>query len=104
MHRNHASFVYVYRTIVRYTDRYILGVNRCIDVCAAMSPHCQHSSTARTCAIFASLLLACSEYHELCNHGASQSNYGACLSAGGDKTEFLFSAFANVKMLQFNSS
>jgi hypothetical protein len=68
-----------------------------------MSQHCQHSSTARTCAIFASLLLACSQCHELFNHEASQSNYGACLSAAGDKAEFLYSAFADVKMLQFNS-
>jgi hypothetical protein len=69
-----------------------------------MSRHCQHSSTARTCAISAYLLLACSECHELFNHEASQSNYGACLSAAGDKAEFLYSAFADVKMLQFNSS
>jgi hypothetical protein len=34
MHRNHASFVYICRnrTIVRYTDRYILELHRCIDV------------------------------------------------------------------------
>jgi hypothetical protein len=69
-----------------------------------MSRHCQHTSTARTCAIFACLLLACSTCHELFNHEASQSNYGACLSAAGDKAEFLYSAFADVKMLQFNSS
>jgi hypothetical protein len=69
-----------------------------------MSQHCQHSSTARTCAIFAYLLLACSECHELFNDEVSQSNYGACLSAASDKAEFLYSAFANVKMLQFNSS
>jgi hypothetical protein len=50
------------------------------------------------------LLLACSERRELFNHDASQSNYGACLSAGGDKEEFLYSAFADVNMLQFNSS
>jgi hypothetical protein len=29
---------------------------------------------------------------------------GACLSAAGDKADFLYSAFADVKMLQFNSS
>jgi hypothetical protein len=69
-----------------------------------MSRHCQHSLTARTCAIFAYLLLACSECHELFNHEASQSNYGACLSAAGDKAEFLYSAFTDVKMPQFNSS
>jgi hypothetical protein len=69
-----------------------------------MSRHCQHSSTAKTCAIFAYLLLACSECHELFNHEASQSKYGACLSAAGDKAEFLYSAFADVQMLQFNSS
>jgi hypothetical protein len=34
---------------------------------------------------------------------ASQSSHGACLSAAGDKAEFLNTAFANVKML-FNSS
>jgi hypothetical protein len=61
-------------------------------------------STARTYAIFAYLLLAWSECHERFNHEASQSNYGACLSAAGDKAEFLYSAFAIVKMLQFNSS
>jgi hypothetical protein len=38
------------------------------------------------------------------NHEASQSNYGACLSAAGDKAVFMRSAFADVKMLQFNSS
>jgi hypothetical protein len=59
---------------------------------------------AKTCAIFAYLLLACSECHELLNHEASQSNYGACLSAAGNRAEFMYSAFANVKMLQFNSS
>jgi hypothetical protein len=40
----------------------------------------------------------------LFNHEASQSNYGGCLSAAGDKAEFLYSAFADVKMPQFNSS
>jgi hypothetical protein len=64
-----------------------------------MSGHCNHSSMAKTCAIFAYLLLACSECHELFNHEASQSNYGACLSAAGDKAEFLYSAFANVKRM-----
>jgi hypothetical protein len=59
---------------------------------------------ARTCAIFAYFLLACSECHELFDHEASQSNHGACLSAAGDKAEFLYSAFADVKMLPFNSS
>jgi hypothetical protein len=39
---------------------------------------------AKTCAIFAYLILACSECHELFNHKASQSNYGACLRAAGD--------------------
>jgi bacterioferritin-associated ferredoxin len=55
-------------------------------------------------ATFAFLVLACSECHELFNHEASQSNCGACLSAAGDKAEFLYSAFADVKMLQFTSS
>jgi hypothetical protein len=50
------------------------------------------------------LLLACSECHELFNHEPSQSNYGACLKAAGDKAEFLYSAFADVQMLQFKSS
>jgi hypothetical protein len=69
-----------------------------------MSRHCQHSSKARTCAIFAYLLLARSECHELFNHEASQSNYCACLSAAGDEAEFMYPAFADIKMLQFNSS
>jgi hypothetical protein len=51
---------------------------------------------AKTCAIFAYLILACSECHKLFNHDASQSNYGACLSAAGDKANFLYSAFADV--------
>jgi hypothetical protein len=69
-----------------------------------MSRYCLHISTAKTCAIVAYLLLACSECHALFNHEASQSNYGACLSAAGDKAEFLYSSFADAKMLQFNSS
>jgi hypothetical protein len=67
-----------------------------------MSRHCQHSSTARTGAIFAYLLWACSECHELFNHEASQSNDGACLRAAGDTAEFLCSAFAHVK--SYNST
>jgi hypothetical protein len=39
--------VSVDRTIVIYTDRCILALNRCIDVCALMSRHYQYSSTAR---------------------------------------------------------
>jgi hypothetical protein len=50
------------------------------------------------------LLLAGRECTELFNRVASQSNSGACLSAADDKAEFLHSAFADVKMLQFNSS
>jgi hypothetical protein len=69
-----------------------------------MSRHCQHSSTARTCAIFAYLLLACSKCHELFNLEASQGNYGACLSAAGNQAEILYSAFPDDKMLQINSS
>jgi hypothetical protein len=69
-----------------------------------MSQHCKHSSTAKTCAIFPYLLLACSECHELFNHEASQGNYCACLSAAGEEAEFMYSAFADVQMLQFNSS
>jgi hypothetical protein len=60
-----------------------------------------HSSKAKTCAIFAYLLLACSECHEPFNHEASQINQCACLSAAGDKAEFVCAAFADVKMLQF---
>jgi hypothetical protein len=69
-----------------------------------MSRHCQHSSTAKSCAIFAYLLFAGSTCHEPFDHEAYQRNYGACVSAAVDKAEFLFSAFADVKMLQFNSS
>jgi hypothetical protein len=69
-----------------------------------MSQHCQHSSRAEPCAIFAYLVLACSECHELFNHEASLRNYGACLSAASDEEEFRPSAFADVKMLQFHSS
>jgi hypothetical protein len=50
---------------------------------------------AKTCAIFAYLLMACSECHERFNR--EQSNYCACLSAAGDTAEFLSSAFANVQ-------
>jgi hypothetical protein len=60
---------------------------------------------AQTYAIFAYWLLARSKSHELFfNHEASQGNYCACLSAAVDKAEFMYSAFADVKMLQFNSS
>jgi hypothetical protein len=38
------------------------------------------------------------------NHEASQSNYCACLSAAGNEAEFMYSAFADIKTLQFNSS
>jgi hypothetical protein len=53
-----------------------------------VSQHCQHRSTARTCAIFAYLLLACSECNKLFNHDTSQNNYGTCLSATGDSADF----------------
>jgi hypothetical protein len=69
-----------------------------------MSRHCKQSLTAKTCAIFEYLLFACSECHELLNGEASQGKYCACLSAAGDEAEFMYSAFAVVKMLQFNSS
>jgi hypothetical protein len=59
---------------------------------------------AKTCPMFAYLLLACSECHERFNHGTPQSNFGACFSAAGDKAEFLYSIFADNEMLQFNSS
>jgi hypothetical protein len=48
--------------------------------------------------------LACSEYHEIFNNDASHSNYCACLSAAGDEAEFVYSAFDDVQMLQFNST
>jgi hypothetical protein len=35
---------------------------------------------------------------------AAVGNYGDCLSAAGDKAESVYSAFADVKMMQFNSS
>jgi hypothetical protein len=69
-----------------------------------MSRHCKHRSTAKTCASFAYLLLACSECHERFNHGASQSKYCACFSAAGDEAEFMYSAPADLKMLQFTRS
>jgi hypothetical protein len=59
---------------------------------------------AKTCAIFAYVLLACIEGHELLKLEASQSNSCACSSAAGNGAEFMYSAFADVKMLQFNSS
>jgi hypothetical protein len=68
-----------------------------------MSWHCKHSSTAKTCAIFAYLLCARSECHDLLNHEALQSNYRAGLSALGDEAELMYSTFADVKMPQFNS-
>jgi hypothetical protein len=40
---------------------------------------------------------------ELLNHEASLSNCCACLSAAGNEAEFMYSAFADVKMPQFNS-
>jgi hypothetical protein len=49
------------------------------------------------------LLLACSECLELLSHEALQSNYCACLSGAGDEADFMYSTFADVKMLQFNS-
>jgi hypothetical protein len=47
--------------------------------------------------------LACSECHEL-HYEAAKNKYCACLSAAGDDAQFMYSAFADVKMLQFNSS
>jgi hypothetical protein len=69
-----------------------------------MSRHCKQSSTTKACAIFAYLLLAGSECHEHFDRDASHSNYCAGLSAAGDESEFVYSAFADVQMLQFNSS
>jgi hypothetical protein len=54
---------------------------------------------AKTCAIFAYLLLVSSECHELLDHVASQRKYCACLSAAGDEAEFMYSALANTEML-----
>jgi hypothetical protein len=59
---------------------------------------------AKTCAIFAYLLLACSKCHELFNHEALESSYCACISAAGPEAEFMCSAFADAKMLPFNCS
>jgi hypothetical protein len=59
---------------------------------------------ARTSAIFAYLLLACSACYELFNHEASQSNYGACLSAAGVKAELKYAACVRVDTPQFNRS
>jgi hypothetical protein len=56
------------------------------------------SSKAKTCAVFACLLLACSKCHEMFNPEPSHSKYGACLSAAGYMAEFLYSVFADVKM------
>jgi hypothetical protein len=42
--------------------------------------------------------------HEFCNHEPSQCNYGACLRVAGDKADFLYSACADLKMLQLISS
>jgi hypothetical protein len=50
---------------------------------------------AKTCVIFACLILACSNCREISNYEASKGNYGDCLSAAGDKAEFLYSAFAD---------
>jgi hypothetical protein len=44
--------------------------------------------------------LVSSECHERYNHEGSQSNYCACLSAADSKAEFMYSAFADVKMLK----
>jgi hypothetical protein len=52
-----------------------LRLNRCTDGCAYMSGHCQHISTAKTCAAFAYLgLIICSECHKIFNHEAAQSS------------------------------
>jgi hypothetical protein len=48
--------------------------------------------------------ITCIICHEQFIHEASQSNYGACLSAAGHRAEFMYFAFADVEMLQFNSS
>jgi hypothetical protein len=39
-------FIFVDGTIAR-------SIDRCIDMCAQMSGYCEHSSTAKSCAIFA---------------------------------------------------
>jgi hypothetical protein len=69
-----------------------------------MSRHCKQSSTAKSCAIFAYLLLACSKCHELLKNEASQGNFCACLSAASNKADFMHSAFADVKMANSSAS
>jgi hypothetical protein len=59
---------------------------------------------AKTCAIFAYMLLACSKWHAFFYHEASQGKQCAWLSAASDKAEFVCSAFADVEWLQFNTS
>jgi hypothetical protein len=90
------------KTKVRSIDRYILGLNRYIDVRAEMSRRCKHSSMAKTCAIFAYLILSCSKCHDIFNHEASQSNYGTCSSAAGDRAECLYSELPMLK--SYNST
>jgi hypothetical protein len=50
---------------------------------------------AKTCAIFAYLILAYSNCREISNHEASKGTYGDCSSAAGNQAEFLYSAFAD---------
>jgi hypothetical protein len=83
--------------------RCMLRLNRKIAVYDLLSRHCKHGSTAKTCAIFACLLLACTKCHDLFTHEASQSKYCACLCAAGNEVDFLYSAFSDVKMLRYNS-
>jgi hypothetical protein len=68
-----------------------------------MRRHCKHISTANPCAIFAYLLFACCECHELLNHKASQSNSCAGLSAASDEAEFLCFAFAETTMQELRT-
>jgi hypothetical protein len=44
-------------TIVRPIDRCILGLHRCIGVCAEMSRHCKHSSTAKNLCYFCTFVI-----------------------------------------------
>jgi hypothetical protein len=38
---------------VHTEDRCILGLDKCIDICAEMNRHCSHCSTAKNCAVLA---------------------------------------------------
>jgi hypothetical protein len=84
--------------MVRSIDSCILGLDRCIDICAQMCRHCNGQNVCHLC-----LFIFCMQQIILTfNHEASQRNYCACLSAAGNEAEFVYSAFAATKMPQFN--